>query len=252
MGNAENAAAVEMTLTGATIEFETAAVVALTGAEFDGDLPGWTAVAVHAGAALRCGTARRGARGYLCVRGGIAVPLVLGSASTHLITALGGHEGRALRKDDVLPIGEDFIRQPRTAPAHPPHESGPGVLHALPGPQAELFGDGFFGSTFEVMPESNRMGLRLRGAALATPAGQMITQGVVLGSVQVPPGGQPLVLFVEHQTTGGYPAIANVISAGFSCLGQLRPRDAVQFKRSTMAEAWRRLQRQEAWLYSLL
>ena len=99
--------------------------------------------------------------------------------------------------------------------------------------------------------ESNRMGIRLKGEALVSPGGQMITEGVALGAVQVPPDGQPIVLFVEHQTTGGYPKPANVISADFWRLGQLRPRDEVRFERATMEGALALLRDQEEWLYSL-
>ncbi len=96
------------------------------------------------------------------------------------------------------------------------------------------------------------MGLRLRGPAIPSPAGHMVTEGVALGAVQVPPDGQPIVLFVEHQTTGGYPKPANVISADFWRVGQLRPRDEVRFELVTMEEALRALQEQERWLYSLV
>ena len=95
------------------------------------------------------------------------------------------------------------------------------------------------------------MGLRLRGEAIASAAGHMLTEGAPLGAVQVPPDGQPIILFVEHQTTGGYPKPANVISADFRRLGQLRPRDQVSFERVTIEQALRLLQQQEHWLYGL-
>jgi allophanate hydrolase subunit 2 len=107
-----------------------------------------------------------------------------------------------------------------------------------------------------VSEESNRMGIRLRGGAGTTPnpspSRQMITEGVPLGAIQVPPDGQPIVLFVEHQTTGGYPKPANVISADFWRLGQLRPRDEVRFECVTMEDAVERLRDQERWLYSFV
>jgi antagonist of KipI len=120
------------------------------------------------------------------------------------------------------------------------------------GPQARWFGDELYAAAYQVTEESNRMGLRLRGPAIASPAGHMVTEGVPLGAVQIPPEGQPIVLFVEHQTTGGYPKPANVISADLWRVGQLRPRDEVRFSRVTMEEALELLRRQEAWLYSLL
>ena len=95
------------------------------------------------------------------------------------------------------------------------------------------------------------MGLRLHGPAIASPAGRMVTEGVSLGAVQVPPDGQPLILFVEHQTTGGYPKPANVISADFWRLGQLRPRDEVRFECVTLERALELLREQEAWLHAV-
>ena len=248
VGNAENAAALEMTLMGAAFEFETNTVVALTGSEFGAGLPLWSPVEVKAGQTLRCGPSQSGARCYLCVRGGIAVPKVMGSASTHVITGVGG---RPLRAGDVLSIGNESIRRPRPAPKTIP-ALGDGPLHVTDGPQAEtLAADELYRSPYTVSEECNRMGLRLRGPAIATGAGHMLTEGVPLGAVQVPPDGQPIILFVEHQTTGGYPKPANVISADFRRLGQLRPRDQVTFERVTIEQALRLLQQQEQWLYGL-
>src|SRR5204862_1042459 len=109
-----------------------------------------------------------------------------------------------------------------------------------------------YGAQYTVSEESNRMGLRLRGPAIPSPAGGMLTEGVALGAVQVPPDGQPIVLFVEHQTTGGYPKPANVISADFWRLGQLRPRDQVRFEAVTIEQALLLLQEQEKWLFSVM
>ena len=128
---------------------------------------------------------------------------------------------------------------------------GVACLRATAGPQAAWFGDELYGTAYQVSEESNRMGIRLRGAALPSPGGHMITEGVPLGAIQAPPDGQPIMLFVEHQTTGGYPKPANVISADFWRLGQLRPRDEVRFERVTMEGALGLLREQEEWLYSL-
>jgi len=246
-GNAENAAAIEMTLMGAAFEFDAATVIALTGSDFGAGLPLWTAVEVKAGQILRCGASQSGARCYLCVRGGIAIPKVMGSASTHVITSVGG---RPLRAGDVLPVGNEAIRRPRPAAKYVP-QLGDGPLRVTDGPQAENFADDLYRGVYSVSEESNRMGLRLRGPAIASAAGQMLTEGAPLGAVQVPPDGQPIILFVEHQTTGGYPKPANVISADFRRLGQLRPRDQVAFERVTIEQALRVLQQQEQWLYGL-
>ena len=247
VGNAENAAALEMTLTGAALAFESAAVVALTGSDFASGLPLWKAVEVEAGTVVRCGPTRSGARCYLAVRGGIKAPKVLGSASTHLVTGIGG---QALRKGDLLRVGDDAVRRPRTLVITPPAAEGP--LRVTAGPQAAWFGDELYASAYQVTEASNRMGVRLRGAAIPSPTGHMITEGVALGALQVPPDGQPIILFVEHQTTGGYPKPANLISADLWRAGQLRPRDEVTFQRVTMEEALDLLRRQEEWLYSLV
>lgn len=249
VGNAENAAALEMTLAGATLEFECDAVVALTGADFGAGLPLWQAVPIRAGTKLECGATRSGARCYLTVRGGIAAPRVMGSASVHVMTGVGG---RPLRKGDLLTVGTDAVRLPRRTPAQGvPAAAHTGLLRVTPGPQAEWFGEEWCGSSYRVTEESNRMGLRLRGPAIASRPGHMLTEGVALGAIQVPPNGQPILLFVEHQTTGGYPKPGNVISADFWQLGQLRPRDEVRFTTVCMEQALRLLQEQERWLYGL-
>jgi antagonist of KipI len=248
VGNAENAAALEMTLVGGAFEFETAAVIALTGSDFSAGLPLWTAVEVKAGETVRCGSTRSGARCYLCVRGGIAVPRVMGSASVHVMTGVGGH---ALRAGATLPIGDAAVRRPRGPSRGAPEYHRGGLLRVTLAPQADWFAEESYAGRYVVSEESNRMGLRLRGPAIPSPGGHMLTEGVPLGAIQVPPDGQPIILFVEHQTTGGYPKPANVISADFCRLGQLRPRDEVHFERVTMDQALTALQEQEKWLYAL-
>ena len=239
VGNAENAAALEMTLVGGAFAFDAAAVVALTGSDFNAGMPVWRAVEVQAGDVVRCGASNSGARCYLAVRGGIDVPLVLGSRSAHLLTGLGP---KALEAGDVLPIGDAAVRRARREAARPP-EFSRGPLRVTAGPQADWFSDELYRAPYQVTEESNRMGLRLRGPAIPGPAGHMLTEGVSLGAVQIPPGGQPIILFVEHQTTGGYPKSAN---------GQLRPRDEVRFERVTVDDALTLLRAQEEWLYRLI
>ena len=248
VGNAENAAALEMTLMGAEIAFDTDAVIALTGSDFGAGLPVWQPVEMRAGQTLRCRATESGARCYLCVRGGIAAPRIMGSASVHVMTGVGG---RPLRKGDTLGIGTEAVRRPRPAARFPERWQPRTALRATAGPQADAFAGELFEVEYTVSEESNRMGLRLRGPAMPSPPGQMITEGVALGAVQVPPDGQPIILFVEHQTTGGYPKPANVISADFWKLGQLRPRDTIRFQSVTIEQALELLREQEEWLYSL-
>jgi antagonist of KipI len=242
VGNAENAAALEMTLLGGAFEFSANTTVALTGSDFDGGAPWWSAFEVKAGEALRLGPTRSGARCYLCVRGGISVPMVLGSASTHLLTGMGGFEGRALRKGDVLAIDADTVGPPRRGVLK--FQIRRDVLRVTDGPQRDWFDHGLDGLVYKVAEESDRMGLRLQGPKIDC-ARELVTEGVSLGAIQVPRGGEPIILFVEHQTTGGYPKIANVISADLPAVGQLRPRDEVRFEPVSLDEAWRLLREQE-------
>jgi antagonist of KipI len=254
VGNAENAPALEMTLVGGAFEFESAATIALAGSDFGAGLPLWTPVDLKAGDVVRFGATLSGARCYLAVRGGLAVPKAMGSASAHVMTGVGG---RPLRRGDRLPIGSEAVRRPRRPAAGgmpgqiPGPEAGEVVLRATPGPQAAWFGAELYAAPYTVSEESNRMGIRLLGVPIPSPSGHMLSEGVGLGAVQVPPGGQPIVLFVEHQTTGGYPKPANVISADFTRLGQLRPRARVRFESVTIEQALVLLRRQEEWLYSL-
>lgn len=262
VGNAQGAAGLEMTLLGATFEFPDGAVVALAGSDFEATLDGipvelWQTFEARAGQKLKMGPTRTGARCYLCICGGIETKAFLGSASTHILSGLGGHEGRALRKGDVLSIGaasRSARRRRLSAPAL--KEIGTRrVLRVTPGPQSDWFPEAaqrlFYAGRYVVAEESNRMGIRLKGeAVLETSGGKMISEGVSLGAIQVPEGGQPIILFVEQQTTGGYPKIANVISADFHSLGQLRPRDEVRFERVDWESARDLLREQEELLAS--
>jgi biotin-dependent carboxylase-like uncharacterized protein len=267
IGNAEGAAGLEMTLLGGAFLFPDGAVLALTGSDFGATLDGatverWTSVGVKPGQTLKLGPTKSGARCTLCVRGGIAVKPFLGSASTHLLSGLGGHEGRALRKGDVLEIGPSpsKFRKRKMAAQSLERLAPRKVLRVTDGPQNEWFSDvarrEFLGNTYRVAEKSNRMGIRLQGATIArgpgdeTAGGEMISEGVSLGAIQVPESGMPIILFVEQQTTGGYPKIANVISADFHSLGQLRPRDEVRFARVSLEMARALLMEQEKLLAS--
>lgn len=274
VGNPESAAALEMTLLGGTFLFPERAVAALTGSDFgaalDGaDVPPWTSLEVGPGRTLRLGPTRSGARCYLCVRGGIAVEPFLGSASTHLLSGLGGHQGRALRKGDVLKMGDPdgsgrAGHARRRLSSHHSKKVTPKILARLrprkilrvtAGPQSGWFSEAaektLYGCTYQVSEEANRMGLRLDGPPLPEGAqGAMISEGVSLGAVQIAAGGLPIILFVEQQTTGGYAKMANVISADFGAVGQLRPRDEIRFERVTFETARKLLMDQETLLAS--
>ncbi|HEX4002929.1 MAG TPA: biotin-dependent carboxyltransferase family protein [Candidatus Acidoferrales bacterium] len=249
VANPENAAALEMTLIGGTFVFPEGAIVALTGSDFGATLDGvamemWASIEVRPGQALRMGPTRAGARCYLCVQGGISVAPFLGSASTHLLIGLGGFGGRALRKGDVLEVGPggSSFRKRRIAARALEQMSRREVLRFTAGPQADWFPAAsrraFREATYRVGEQSNRMGLRLEGPAVdQLPGKQMITEGVSLGAIQAPPEGAPIILFVDQQTTGGYPKIGNVIAADVHRVGQLRPRDEIRFEEVTLEAA---------------
>jgi antagonist of KipI len=262
LGNDEGAAALEMTLLGGTFTFPEGAVVALVGSDFaatldDVSLDVGASVEVRPGQTLRLGSTTSGARCYLCVQGGISVLPFLGSASTHILSGLGGFEGRPLRNGDVLRMGPATkrFRRRSIAPRLSEQLFRRAVLRVTPGPQAGWFSESvlrsFYAATYRVGEQSNRMGLRLEGAAVSPRhAGEMITEGVSLGAIQVPAGGSPIIVFVEQQTTGGYPKIANVISADLHRLGQLRPRDEIRFEQVTFDAARSLLVEQEKLLTS--
>ena len=243
VGNPAHAAALEMTLLGGAFQFPQGGVLALTGSDFGATLDEkpvelWTSFEARPGQILRLGPTRSGARCYLCVRGGILVKDFLGSASTHLLSGLGGHEGRALRKGDELKIGElSTSFRKRTLARKALERLRPRkVLRVTPGPQSDWFPASaqqtFYANTYRVAEESNRMGLRLDGPPIPEGAhGEMISEGVSLGAIQIAAGGLPIILFVEQQTTGGYAKIANVIYSDLASLGQLRPRDEIRFER---------------------
>jgi antagonist of KipI len=249
VGNPPTAAALEMTLLGGTYIFPEGSVIALAGGDFGASLDGrplepYVPHAVMPGGKLRLGQTRSGARCYLAVAGGVHVTPVLGSASTHLLSGLGGFNGRALQRGDVLQIGAPTKRLPRRklAPdarqAFQPRK----ILRVTEGPQFDWFlpeaQHSLLHSTFRVTEEADRMGLRLEGPALALRAAkEMISEGVSLGAMQATPSGQAILLFVEQQTAGGYPKIANVIGADLFCIGQLRPRDEIRFERASFPEA---------------
>lgn len=258
VGNPEDAAVLEMTLVGGTFEFESPTWAAVAGSDFQPALDGaavpcWSSFRVRAGGQIVLGATRTGARCCLCVEGGVREPPVQGSVSTHLMTGLGGHQGRALRAGDRLEYGgpSGIGGAHRRVRPEVLRELARDAIRVTRGPQAALFPadalEAFASSAYLVTEESNRMGIRLRGLPLVPlEKRDMVTEGVSLGAIQAPPDGQPIILFVEHQTTGGYPKPANVISADTHTVGQLRPRDSVRFQFVSFEEAREIFRRREA------
>ena len=243
VGNPDAAAGLELTMGGCEIRFEQDTRIALAGEAFGATLDGapvapcWS-VAARAGQSLRlggaCTGARPGLRTWLAVAGGIDLPPMLGSRSTDLKAGFGGLEGRALRKGDRLSVGNSRLDEAQRARKPfgvraPDGGDAPGEpisLRALPGPEAEQFLQAshklLVAEPWRITPQSNRMGSRLAGPELKRKKGStdMLSAGVVPGTVQVPPSGQPIILLGDAQTTGGYPRIAVVIRADLWKLAQ--------------------------------
>lgn len=236
VGNAEGAAVLETTLRGCALRCSDSRVIAVTGAlaevRVDERAVDWAMpVYLSAGAILRVGPAQRGVRSYIAVSGGIDVDPVLGSRSTDLLSGLGPPR---VSTGDELPLG-----LPRGAPAAvdialPPSGARQIVVHLRLGPRDDWFSraalQALTAEPYEVSQDSDRVGLRLRGAALQRDSdGELPSEGIVLGAVQVPMDGQPLIFLADHPTTGGYPVIAVVEDADLPLLAQAAPGATVRF-----------------------
>jgi len=249
-GNPDGAAGLECTLMGPRFTVEAACAIAVTGAEAPVTVNGspaesWATLSLAPGDTVRIGAARAGVRIYVAFAGGLDVPPVLGSRATYLRGRLGGLHGRALRRDDVLPL----LRGPSPAPRRaapgerPTLESEPEIRVVL-GPQADRFtADGiaaFLRGPYEMLPQSDRMGARLSGPRIAHAQGHdIISDGIALGAIQVPGDGQPIVLLVDRQSTGGYTKIATVGSFDIGRIGQVKPGQRMRFRAVDLAEAHR-------------
>ena len=248
LGNPANTPALETTLLGGTYTFPEGATIALTGATPSALAP-YEIHTIAPGQTIQLGPLTNGARCYLCVQGGIDVPQTANSASTHLLSGLGG---AALAKGAVLKIGEP-TNEPNPTTIPQALKTYRKTLRVTRGPQADQFESKlFYQNDYQVTQYTNRMGIRLAGPSIPTTHNsQMRTEGVPLGAIQIPANGQPIILFVDQQTTGGYPKIANVITADLPSLGQLRPGDKVRFEQVSPVEARRRLLEQEAQIEAL-
>jgi KipI family sensor histidine kinase inhibitor len=262
VGNARHAATLEITLLGPELRFERETAFAIAGADLDPTLDAapvkpCSATRARAGTVLRFGARRSGARAYLAIDGGFDVPSVLGSRATHVLSAMGGYEGRSLAAGDRLPTAPPSRRpgpsRPLPATVMP---AGGARLRVLPGPQDQFFDDAAMErlqrTRFTVSPASNRMAYRLTGASIARANDrEMISDAAVFGGIQVPPSGEPILLMADRQTSGGYPQIATVITADLPAAGQLAPGDWVEFSVCTRREALAALIAQEGQLLAL-
>ena len=260
VGNDEGAAAFEAVFMGPELEFQDAAVVAVTGAELpprvDGEArPTWTSFRVRAGQVLSFDFLKSGARAYIAVAGGIDTPPALGSRSTYLIGALGGLGGNALAAGDLVPVagggtGREGLTVPENLRRLP---AATAELRVLPGLYWRLIteeaGRGFFADEWRVAPEADRMGYRFKGGrplafkqreqpfgAGADPS-NIVDGCYPYGSIQVPGGTEPIVLHRDAVSGGGYFTIGAVISADMDLIGQLQPNTSIRFVRVDMATA---------------
>jgi biotin-dependent carboxylase-like uncharacterized protein len=242
VGNPENAAVLELTVTGPSLEIHREMEIALTGADMGlrvNDTPReqWRSIRVRPGDRVSIGQVRSGCRAYLAVTGGIQVPRVMGSRATYVGGRIGGFQGRPLRKEDLLDIGESpLLTRERVIPGDlVPAYPSKALIRAIPGPQADFFDAGheiLFGSEWMVTAKADRMGYRLMGPPVPIRQGMpgsIVSEPSMPGSIQIPADEQPIVLLVE-QTVGGYAKIATIISSDIARVAQTTPGDTLVFE----------------------
>ncbi|MBF6989134.1 MULTISPECIES: biotin-dependent carboxyltransferase family protein [unclassified Cupriavidus] len=253
LGNDPNAAGLEITLTPFKIRFLRETSFAVAGADFDASLDGtqllpWWATTAKEGQELMLKRPVHGARAYLCIAGGIDVPPVLGSRSTQMRGAIGGYEGRQLRRGDVLTVNDCPLRRGNFGIIPPEHRLAPGsasgsvTVRAIPAGEYEKFTEAsckqLWTTPWQITPQSNRTGYRLQGQKLElTQPLEMRSHGIIPGVVQVPPSGQPVVQLADANVSGGYPKIATVISADLWRLAQARIGEHISFVQVDVEEA---------------
>ena len=251
-GNAPGAAALEILFGGPSLEVAADSVrVALAGGgaslvlsrEPERRVAAWQSLTLRRGAVFRVAIGPEAVCAYLAVEGGIAVPMALGSRATYLRASLGGFEGRMLRQDDLLPlaIGQATERSELRLAAPPPSTAELPIRVVL-GPQQDYFTEAavaaLLNAEFHVSPSADRMGMRLDGPLLRHRRGwDIVSDAIATGAIQVPGSGQPILLLADHQTTGGYPKIATVVSADLPVVGRRRPGNALRFAAVGIEEA---------------
>lgn len=249
VGNKENVAVLELTLYGGEYEFTEDAIIALTGADMtpsvqNVQVPMNKAIQVKVGDVLKLGAAQKGCRTYLAVSGGIDVPLIMNSRSTNLQCKVGGFCGRPVRSGDELPIGSvkakfETIAGRKVLESQYPEEV---LVHVIPGPQEEYFTKNgisrFYSESYEVTDACDRMGYRLNGARVESVGGtDIVSDGIVYGSIQIPASGKPIILMADHQTTGGYAKIGTICQADLWKVAQCRPGNHIKFKKISVKDA---------------
>ncbi len=249
LNNDPGEAAVEMTLLGMTIRFDSECVFAVTGVDdspvMNGvKLPMYQAVQAHAGDELSFGYAVDGVRTYFGIAGGFDIPVSMGSRSTGMKFSVGGYHGRKLAAGDVISFREIITELPNMAlrKMDPPVISQQVTLRVVPGPQNEAFSEEslalFFSRTYQVSDNADRMGIRLNGPRIKAKEGSdIISDATANGAIQIINEGLPIILMQDRQTTGGYAKIACVISADLPLAGQLKPGAEIHFEPITVQKA---------------
>ena len=250
VGNSNKEAVIEVTLMGFVVEFLEDSIIAITGGDLTPTLNGkpiemMKTVPVFSGDRLSFQKVKSGCRGYLAIAGGIDVPEVMGSRSTYLPGAFGGHKGRALKKGDELLIGSKNRKlkelMNRSLLEYTMDYSSI-VLRIVPGPQEEAFSvesiQNFYSGEYRVTMDCDRMAYRLEGKKIVhKDKAEIISDAIAMGAVQIPGNGQPIVMMADRQTVGGYPKIGNVIAADLPKLAQAKPGDVIRFQKVSIAEA---------------
>ena len=264
VGNDEKEAVLECTMMGPHLQFNQANCIAITGGDLmptlDGKpIPNYTAVKVEAGQVLKFTMPKTGCRAFIAFAGGLDIPEVMGSRSTYMKAKIGGLEGRKLAKDDVIgfraPKAELKNMNFRSmASEFVPRKEY--TVRVVLGPQDDYFTDAgiqtFLSEVYSVTAEFDRMGCRLEGAVIQhKEGGDIISDGIAFGAIQVPSSGQPIIMLGDRQTTGGYTKIANVISADFRILAQLKQGDKVRFEKVSVKAAQDALLTQRAALKTI-
>ena len=267
VGNNQGDAGLELTVLGPDVLFLTDTWIAVTGADLTlrldgGPLPRWETVQVSKGSILSSHGMQDGMRAYLAVAGGIDVPVVMGSRSTYVTAAIGGFEGRALKKGDVIstlpsgPAQNEFTHRTLPTGYGPPTYGEHHEIRLILGPQDGAFAqeavDTLLNSTYNISLDSDRMGYRLEGPAIKHRKGpDIVSDGNPLGAIQVPGDGIPTILLADRGTTGGYAKIATAISSDIGILAQGVPGQSVAFKVVSVEEAQRVLREREAILSAI-
>lgn len=243
VGNNEYSPALEITLWGPEIEFLSTMYFSITGSDFDATLdntniPGWESIIASKGSRLKINSINKGVRIYIAFSGGLEADIIMNSASTYLPGKTGGYRGRAIRKDDILPVknaGQVFPGK-RRVPLNLLEPIGDEkTLRIIPGVNYNTFApnerEQLLGAVYSVTPYCDRMGLRLEGGLHAgSKSADVISYGIHYGAIQVPGDGNPIIMGADAQTTGGYRQFANVITGDLGRVAQMKPSDKVRFE----------------------